>query len=474
MSQISSYIHTGLLILLLLLISGCESDTDIDVTGFDNLSDQQLVDGVVVGLKRNFSNNLKLVQSLTTNSDAFKEISALLMQPDSDQSEVLPRVLGGIQSSTGIDISLLSEVPRLVEFVISNSTVINRGNNRFSLDPNESQICAELEVEIQKQARCIQILRSVQFDATVTELQDDKVVAADVGLNFNNDLVLSIGFSPTDASFEILLSGLRAALAGIRELTLPGEPDRLPANMFGSLRLDIAESPQALALKLSVPQAIAINDDSFALPVDFKLAATDQLLGFNLDIDSRTLQLDASISEMSLTGFDEDDQGVFPLSFKTDSKITGSARINDFGKNIILTDVGFNAFSFSINNEPAIHFSLDNFNATITQNQNQRSTLTFDSPFQLDSTIANHRGYFSDLFDSDNPDLRRELHVGIDTGTLISRVSKSVVKIEAGSIIAGLSVNNRDPLAIELTAGSCLNIDELSIVACPLFTIKKE
>jgi hypothetical protein len=49
-----------------------------------------------------------------------------------------------------------------------------------------------------------------------------------------------------------------------------------------------------------------------------------------------------------------------------------------------------------------------------------------------------------------------------------------VVKIEAGSIIAGLSVNNRDPLAIELTAGSCLNIDELSIVACPLFTIKKE
>ncbi len=474
MSHISSYVNAVLLILTLLLIAGCENDTEIDVTDFDALTDQQLVDGTVIGLKRSISSNLNLVQTLMTSSDAFKEISALLTEPDTDQSQVLPRIFGGIQSSTGIDISLLSEVPELVEFVISNSTVTVRENNQFFLDPNEFKICAKLEVETQKQARCVQIIRSVQLDATVTELQDGKVVAADIGLNFNNDLVLSIGFSPTDASFEILLPGLRAALSGIREITLPGEPDRLPSSMLGSLRLNIAESPQTLALKLSAPQAIAISDNSLALPVDFTLAATNQLLGFNLDIDSRTLQLDASISEMSLTGFDQDDQGIFPLSFKTDSEITGSALISNFGKNIILTNVGLNAFNFSINNEPAINFSLHNFNATIAQNQNQRSTLSFDSPFQLDSTIANHRGYFSDLFNSNNPDLRRELHVSIDTGTLISRVSESVVKIEAGSIIAGLSVNNQDPLAIELATGNCLDVNELSIVACPLFTIKSE
>lgn len=468
-------IQTTIFLMLLLALGGCDNDTEIDVTEIiDDLSSQQLVDGTVLGLKRGITDNLNLAQQLITSADIFKETAALLSQPQakSANARLLPKLASGFLSSTGIDLSLLAEVPQLTEMIVRHSTVTARDNNRFSLDPKESTICSKLDIDAQKQAQCIEIIQPIQLDVIVKALENNTVTAAQVTLNYNNDLVLFSDFTAEKASIDLHLPGVKTALKNIADIAAPGELNQVPSTMLGSLRLEIAQTPENLAMTLAISEPIDISNASIILPVKLNLPASDNVLSFNLDY--QTLLLETAFSEIQFIGFDSDENGIFPVSLTTNSKITGSALFQEFGRKIILRNIGIKDLSFSIDGQPALSFSLDNFDATVEQNPNQRPTIEFNSGSQLSLTINNHRGYFSDLFESDNPDLRRELNVNIDSATHISRVSKRIVKIDTGSVIAGLSIDHQDPLAFEITGGSCFDLEGLELISCPLFTIKDQ
>lgn len=139
-----------------------------------------------------------------------------------------------------------------------------------------------------------------------------------------------------------------------------------------------------------------------------------------------------------------------------------------------LTNISINGLGLSAGAEELAYLAVDKFDATLRQNSLKKNELTFDSALKFNLYIANSRSYFSELFESTNPDLSRELFISADKDTMLLRLTDTIVRVGNGSIFGGLSINNQFPLAFEFVDNSCIDLDSYHTTPCPLLTITEE
>ncbi|MCK5814225.1 MAG: hypothetical protein KAH03_08195 [Cocleimonas sp.] len=454
---------------LMIALTGCGSsekdkndssaESPVDTS---SLSEAKLRENIKSGITQGATSNTAAVTKVASNSRVFSEIVPQVnnQQPRRREGNAFIMDQSGISLEMGMAENFLDSFSKMIDF-----SSVNQDKNIYTFDPHEEQVCSDPAgtSTAEEIANCQTFMSHITFVVTVTKLENKEVTAATSLFKYDDATFAKAGFDETSGYYEILLSGMHPLLLGVNEVVASDDQIDVPTTMQGSVHIAFnAPTETTASLKISIPNAIKVINNTVDKETQITIAATDKLFSLATNGDANTLEVEISLNALDILTSDNDDTGnSFPLQLAL-SALTGKAVMTANGDKLILTGLLADGVKLTIDNLDAMLLNLKPLDAVLDAS-GDKSTLTFSKLFDLRLSRTNIRHYFSS--DSETTDTLT-VKADAEQGTTLTEYIDDIIKVVSGNI--AIKVTDIDgPFEINASAGSCVN-NEFDVIECPV------
>lgn len=408
-----------------------------------------------------------ITQGVTSPVNAFTGVLSSSSAMESVTDTVL--ALAGLDSGdddsdeAGLIEGTVTETLELFSSLIEDSDISETGST-YTLDPNEAEICAQIEDATPEEiADCETLLSHITMVVTVNQVVNDEVTAATTDFNYDTSTFAVVDYTQNSGYYETILSGLRVLLAAIVDLDEEIDME-MPDVMQGTIRAAFtAPGENAGSVTLSVPQALRIEDNTAGEEINFTLATTNKLFELVADGDANTMSMEVAMGALDILASDSDEfDNSFPIQLLMDA-LTGKLELADNGNALQLTGVGIDTVRFRVDSRQALALNLEQLSAMLNVSDSNNA-VTFSNALDFNLNIENVRGYFEDLFDSTSEAETLTATATASAGTTVTEVAEDLLQVSGGTLSVSV-VESSGTTLLNAPDGSC--IDSMEVVACP-------
>jgi hypothetical protein len=342
-----------------------------------------------------------------------------------------------------------------------SNALVTRQGNIITIDPDEQLICANefplLDLPGNNLSNCEQLLQelSVQIHAHSDE-------SGIITYSFQNNVVLTIGYSENSASYELQLAGLQQLVEYSQQLS--GNTVEEQGAMSGALRLSATvlndvEGAVAGELALEITQALNLvptlsASDSITLQPStvFKISFNEAMGDVITSVDWGSLQLIADVSDNG------DDTMLSQLNL---GGLTANATLNANTSILKLTNVGIGnvPLTINVNQINTVNLSLSAFDVTLDADS---GIITFDGALGAALTVSNALG----VIEGSGPEASANLSINAAAGTTLRDEGNGTTRVlnngpfavSAGVVSDGVSLQQN----ASFNVGDCFASDDES------------
>ena len=340
-----------------------------------------------------------------------------------------------------------------------NDATTTRDGTRLTIDPDDAAVCQRQLLGLDAAADDIQLCQQLVADLIV---QID-ASTEDTGLVtylFQGEVVLLIGYSPTEANYELKLAGLKTLALRIEELQ-PGSVDDIPDVMQGAVRISARVINESIGLEagsfaLAVTEQLRIVDNSDGTSIDL---APSTLLTVDSDSAAGAASIVLDVGALSLSFPDEDDFGNSSVGRLVMSGLTGRFDLTEDGNEFRVSNLGLRQgpLTISIDSVEAVRLTMETLGFTANADT---STISIDTALSINLMVNNVMG----MMDASDSNLSLMLGLLAPAGTgLLGQDNGSLMVTRGGplDIIIDL-INGPDVIndSISIPAGQCLGADD--------------
>jgi hypothetical protein len=428
-----------------------ESDGPTTTPGLVTASTEQLQSTTASRVANVIGLNLKSLQRLS--DEALRDL-----EPGSIGAELVTDI--DIEMLAAFDSDNSSFMDNTLGLNDSNALVTRQGNI-ITIDPDEQLICANefplLDLPGNNLSNCEQLLQelSVQIHAHSDE-------SGIITYSFQNNVVLTIGYSENSASYELQLAGLQQLVEYSQQLS--GNTVEEQGAMSGALRLSATvlndvEGAVAGELALEITQALNLvptlsASDSITLQPStvFKISFNEAMGDVITSVDWGSLQLIADVSDNG------DDTMLSQLNL---GGLTANATLNANTSILKLTNVGIGnvPLTINVNQINTVNLSLSAFDVTLDADS---GIITFDGALGAALTVSNALG----VIEGSGPEASANLSINAAAGTTLRDEGNGTTRVlnngpfavSAGVVSDGVSLQQN----ASFNVGECFASDDES------------
>jgi hypothetical protein len=428
-----------------------ESDGPTTTPGLVTASTEQLQSTTASRVANVIGLNLKSLQRLS--DEALRDL-----EPGSIGAELVADI--DIEMLAAFDSDNSSFMDNTLGLNDSNALVTRQGNI-ITIDPDEQLICANefplLDLPGNNLSNCEQLLQelSVQIHAHSDE-------SGIITYSFQNNVVLTIGYSENSASYELQLAGLQQLVEYSQQLS--GNTVEEQGAMSGALRLSATvlndvEGAVAGELALEITQALNLvptlsASDSITLQPStvFKISFNEAMGDVITSVDWGSLQLIADVSDNG------DDTMLSQLNL---GGLTANATLNANTSILKLTNVGIGnvPLTINVNQINTVNLSLSAFDVTLDADS---GIITFDGALGAALTVSNALG----VIEGSGPEASANLSINAAAGTTLRDEGNGTTRVlnngpfavSAGVVSDGVSLQQN----ASFNVGECFASDDES------------
>jgi hypothetical protein len=428
-----------------------ESDGPTTTPGLVTASTEQLQSTTARRVANVIGLNLKSLQRLS--DEALRDL-----EPGSIGAELVTDI--EIEMLAAFDSDNSSFMDNTLGLNDSNALVTRQGNI-ITIDPDEQLICANefplLDLPGNNLSNCEQLLQelSVQIHAHSDE-------SGIITYSFQNNVVLTIGYSENSASYELQLAGLQQLVEYSQQLS--GNTVEEQGAMSGALRLSATvlndvEGAVAGELALEITQALNLvptlsASDSITLQPStvFKISFNEAMGDVITSVDWGSLQLIADVSDNG------DDTMLSQLNL---GGLTANATLNANTSILKLTNVGIGnvPLTINVNQINTVNLSLSAFDVTLDADS---GIITFDGALGAALTVSNALG----VIEGSGPEASANLSINAAAGTTLRDEGNGTTRVlnngpfavSAGVVSDGVSLQQN----ASFNVGDCFASDDES------------
>lgn len=270
----------------------------------------------------------------------------------------------------------------------------SRSGSRVTVDPDDAAVCASIDPDLYDEnlADADTLNDRSTCEALVSHLivqiDADSEESGLITYQFDQQPLLLVGYSPSEASFDLNLGTLREVIV-VAE-ALKGEESSVPSLMEGRVKIAAMVSnssfgQEAGSVSLSVPAAIRIVDDSVG--IDISQSATS---GFVLTADESTgtasVDFNTGVLNASINQADAGETpSVISLSLPG---FTGRVDLINDGSRLVVSQLGLGngPLSLSLDNVEVLSVALAPFGFTVDEAD---GLVVFDADLDLALALGN-------------------------------------------------------------------------------------
>jgi|GEM_PF-4532073 len=320
--------------------------------------------------------------------------------------------------------------------VEDTSLMVSRDGNVITVDPDDTQLCTfeQIDGTTSIDQQCLEIVKdlTVVLDAKT----DDTGI---VTYQYQQESVLSVGYSPNGGSYEINMGGLKSVI----ETLAASDPQlnaNLPDTMQGAMRVtaivdDTSGVEAAGSMSLSVTEALNIVDTDGNININLgksELFKVSSDAAGNSTIASNLGALSASLPALLNPDPTNPDAPADMVSIMAGA-FTSQLDINGSGNEIKVGNSG-TTFTLGINSGEAVRINVSNFGMTINSDG-----ISIDPGLTLGTSLTSVISQYTDAALSS-----ATFNVAMPTGTVITNdetATESAVKVESGGFSYALNAN---------------------------------
>jgi hypothetical protein len=336
----------------------------------------------------------------------------------------------------------------------SNTEVLRTGNT-ITIDPDEQALCADTVGSSPEQdtTSCSQLM--ADLTVRVEAITEDSGVIVYL---FRNQPLLSIGYAPNGATYELELATLSTVLQAEAELDDAVE-DSQEASISGTVRLSAKVSSEGTSnesaeLSLQVVNALSVVDNSTAQTLLSLQPSTVFQINTDTASESVVTQIDwgaLQITDDFLGSNNSRNELMLNLG-----KLTGQVSASGSGGPVQISNIGIGdvPLSITINSVESISFGLDTFGASL---DNDTGILTLSSALGLQYVVDNLANTLQGLPDQ----YRLEFSASAPAGTGFQAQDNGSTRVTSGGPFTATSVSSDSTQSsqdeITVQAGECFD-----------------
>ena len=462
----------------LLTLPGCGGGSDDGNTSGNaappdtsSLTDANLRSSLTKGMTQGVTANTTAVTSVLQNSAALKAVTGKVggTTPTSQTKSLqAARALGGTPG--GFDPGSFDIASNLDIFdaMIEKGTYTQNGNV-YTFDPNETAICADPENTAEEVADCQAVLSHITFVVTVNSVANNEVTAATTKFRYDTSTFAVTDFTANTGYYEIELPGTKTLLNGLNEVASAEDRIQVPTTMEGSLRVAFkALSENSGSFTVSVPQAIALTDNTPGDEIQMSLGQTDKLISLSADATAETLDLEVGFGALDLLTNDEDDSGNSVPVRLTLAALTGKMSVDASGTEMKLSGLSANSVKFKVNGQDALTLGLSSLDAVLDASTNN-AIVRLQKALDFNIAATNINNYFDSFLGSTSPTYSKSAKVTAPANTVLTEVTDDKTKVTGGPLAITIKETGKADVFVSVPTGTCLDTsaDTPAVAVCP-------